>query len=512
MKQQKIKIAALLQTLTAKEQQAFRDFLTKRFKRSEAMLLLYENWLVLFDNAQKADTTYDAEIVWSHLYGNKPFKRTKYDQNNSDLVILLEEFLLIESHKARAFDTEIALMSIYEQRGITEHRFFTAEINAIQEAVKKQEMFSLLQTVQEWIFEARLSRLTTVENTGNFQSSGLVATKLDTLFVLHRLKYLCELNTHIHNRPHEKDLLNNVKLHLASEGAFINWIEKDIDLYNEQPLIAMYYAVYWFISSKNSDIADTNHRKLLLYLENEKNTIAPKEKHELYIYALNYGIKQINNNRSNWDKTVFNLCNTLFTNDYMVGETSVSSGLFTAAIKSCLQSRGATAATQFIEIHKDKLPLITKQQDIGYLKALIYFSQANYKAALAVLPSEKEYKNEYYPLNFRALKFKIYFFLEEGDFNNLARSFEKYLKTNTNGYSDIRVKMHLNAIKYINQMYAIKHRKGKYQNLDSQLINKNLEKILEKVENEPYLVNKNWFYDNIKMLKIKKKKTSSELV
>ncbi len=485
----KIKIVALLQTFTEDERGDLERFLHKL--ASKDTQAHYKNLLAIIDACKpkkEAKTVVEMSIEMSP----EMLKTIKNHTKNNRLLGFVEDFLLLELRKEAAFEASLALISIYEKRGVTTHQYFEKGIAEKARQLKKNPKLRLKNVQQNWLLTAQLEELKSTENTAIPENDVLgAAMQLDKMYVLYRLKYLCNLK-----------MLSQVQqttVQLPSEKEFLNFLNSNLETFSENLLFRLYYLVYSLLTEKDTAITDEKHDKLMQLLAKNKDIVAPIEKGEFYGYALNYGTKQINNNRSKWHKSVFELYCLLFEGNTLLKNGSIASSYFTNAIKSGLKSEGSAAVTIFLQKHQDKLPTITREHDLNYFNALMYYEQRDYEKALMTLPTSKPGKDKFYPLNFRALRLKIFFFHEKDIevFANTVRAFEKFLHENTHDYDVSRIEKHLNTAKFIKKLYIIKQQQDSISKQTPELLNLALQELRGEIGQEVNIIDKDWLFENI---------------
>ncbi len=478
-----MKIITLLKTLNVEEKRDLGKFL-----KGGSLEQLYKNWLLALEKSDD-QIVLDAEAVWPLLYGKKQaFKRTKFDQMNSKLAVQVENFLLIDSRDKGLFETELAVLTLYEQRGIIENRYFTQEIAVIQDKLAKQSHKSFELLTQEWLLEVRIERSKSTENVSIPKSDPLqVAIRLDLIYACQKLRLLSHL------AMHRRVQLDAQKL--SGENELINWLESDEALRNNHILIKGYYTIYKMMSGDDVVQTDAYYETLTQIIKQPFEQIALEEYKHFCNYAINYAATAVNQGKENAHARLFNLYADCFELGVLIENGAIKAAHFTNVIKIGFRSAGAVATIALVEKYQHLLPTATAPYDQYYLQALLAFYTGNYAKTLDFLPPETVYDEQFYPLNRRVLRLKAYVFyeVESDNFANEFRSFTDFLQKNPLKYNQDRVDAYLYTLPFVKIFYRLKNRKGKFYTKTRNEMKIELTDFLKRIEADTDLIDKEWF-------------------
>ncbi|MEY4926736.1 MAG: hypothetical protein RI894_1172 [Bacteroidota bacterium] len=548
-----IAVAALLESMNRMEQKRARLFLEWHCQpnslRQELgenpleLLTVFDEWLhvirhnkaVFLEQEKEKEQEQEKDIAhWLAFYKPENPDKTQdklrdlYDLRNNKLKAVLEDFLLLEAAKHKPFLREMAILNIYEQRGITDYKHFAARIKRQQDnlpkhgthiegdaAYKKRSpqknathpKISLKDDEKKWQLESTIERFNAQQQKRIPDNDVVSASeKLDLLFMTHKIRYLCDALTR--NNLKSTDL----HIHLAGETELIAWIEAHQAVKEKGTLLNIYFDVYKMIKIKDRETAKPYYESLVDSLKKYGQQIADFERNEFCTYALNYLARGVNNNEDGARKLFFDLNTDLVTLKlHKMTPTNLSN-----IVKCGLRVAPINAVERFLEIVKTDLQNATHMPIIQYCQALIYYEEKKYQEVLDTLPEEKAIADVYYPLNLRALKLKTYFFTDETNldddsstqntppFKLLLKAFRKFLKerTKTNLFDELRVRKHTESIDFIDKLYDIKHGNNRtFNNLSATEQKNYLAEVYSLIEDNPDVIDKEWYASAMEEMK-----------
>ncbi|MCP4438685.1 MAG: hypothetical protein GY810_07045 [Aureispira sp.] len=156
----------------------------------------------------------------------------------------------------------------------------------------------------------------------------------------------------------------------------------------------------------------------LNHLEDIKHTLdfPHQEMHDLYLLAINYGIKAYNTGQENYLEQVFELYQQALQQNILIQNGLLSTFSFKNIVGIALKLNQVDWTAQFIEKYKIKLPTKHQVVYLNYGLSKLHFHKKNYAEALELL-QEVDYKDLFLNISAKVMQLKIYY--EQGAYDAL---------------------------------------------------------------------------------------------
>lgn len=340
----------------------------------------------------------DKNQVWQASFQEQDFEAIKYARLLSDFTKILEKFLLLEHILADDINRTTTLMDIFNQRGLKS--CILPEAKEAQALIEKKNFrdanyyYQKYQIDEQWnIYIENLDRRDSEKHISQTVKS------LDIWYVIQKLKYIASV-------LHYTKFLN-----IPSEIYFSDEVLRfaGSPLFDDVPLVKIYVAILKTLTEADGSKAFTNLRGLLaLHI-----ALFPKEEAEqLYAFAVNYCIRQINNGDTEYLSHIFTLYKQMLNDGLLTYRGFISPWEYKNIVTVALRAKELDWAASFIKSQLPMLPEEDRQNAYTFNMARYAFAVGDYPQVLKLL-SNVEYDDVFYQLDAKTTLMKTYFELSE---------------------------------------------------------------------------------------------------
>lgn len=478
------KLIRLFESLNTKERKRCREFLqSPYFNKHTQTFELYEFLLKLNGSeTRNADMLY--RLAFHHLYGNVRFELQKLKDVMSYLHKLIQQFLEIEHFRKQKNTRSLFLLHEFRQRELETH--FNKTLNVTQHKleerrVKDENYFFtnyLLETEADLQFMQHSKRTT-------HESLQKKVDSLDAFYLAAKLKNTAEML----NR--QNIVKASFQMPLVEE--LINFLQQKNSELMQWPPIAIYYQVILML--KEPDNEDHYHA-LIDLSENKATLFTQNEAREIYEYAKNHCIKQINNGQTHFVAELFKVYKLLLQDGIIFQDEELTQWDYKNIVTVATRLGEFDWAKDFIHDFKERLPQAERENAFAYNLAAYFFSQRKYDDALELL-RDVEFTDIAYNIGSKTTLLKIYYELNETEpLMSLIDSFQLYLKRNKL-ISEYQYTVNYNLLRHVKRATRIKSRLlwASKERTSSDI--KNLKK---SIEEEGRITNIEWLLEKIEEL------------
>ncbi|MFK8010346.1 MAG: hypothetical protein AB8H03_28590 [Saprospiraceae bacterium] len=315
----------------------------------------------------------------------------------SDTHKLIEKYLMCKNYFADEIQNKIQLASTYRQRNLPKH--FEKTINDANSLLEQNELrhaeyFNLRykELLEKYQFSSQQKR----NKEFNLQE---ISSTLDTTFITLKLRQTCLLLSHqaIYKKEYDFGLLSFL----------IQYIEEN-ELLNT-PAISVYYFCYKALTeSKNLNFF--TKFKNLIFKHDDK---FPKtEIRDLYLFAINYCIRQLNQGQKHFVKEGLDLYKQGLLKGILMENKTLSRFAYNNIVAMAIDAEDLNWVDNFIYQYKDNLVKKYKESTFSFNLARLEYKRKNYDQAIQLL-QRAEYQDLLNNLISKTLLLKIYFELKE---------------------------------------------------------------------------------------------------
>jgi hypothetical protein len=455
-----------LSALTAAERREFAKFVRSPFFNTRAPLADLADYLMgCCERAVLPDTAAAQAAAAPKAAAERGTLELRLA--NSALLALLEKYWVYREKFADEERGKIRLAAAYRKRNLGKHFQIT-----LREARQSRERLpwrhadyyhdlNLLEW-EQYQYDTSAKRTESL----NLQST---SDLMDTAFVARKLRLACLARAHqaVFKTEYRMGLLEAVLAHAATEPML------------KIPAVGLYFYCYRFLTDAE-DLASFEQFRVLLLAH--AGAFPPDELRTLYLLAINFGIKKINESAEGWLRATLGLYQSALARGLLLENGQISRFAFTNIVAIALRVGALDWAEHFILENKSALERQWREATASLCLARLAYTRRDLRGALLHL-QRSDYKDHINNLTAKTLQLKIYYETAEFDLleSHLA-SLKNYIRRHT-------------AIGYHRTNY------GRMVHYTQQLMGLNfgnaaaVAALRERLEAEKILTEKEWFLE-----------------
>lgn len=461
----KNKIFTLIQSFTQKELKEIKLFLASPYYNTQP---LYSNYLdLLVKSKSKAPSK---EEIYSRMFPGETFSDIKLRLINSQLLQLVEQYLVIKKMESDELYQVIALSQTYRSRELKKHYLHhrAASYRILQDqTVQNADYFAGKYAIEmeNYHFESGLQRSKVL----NLQQ---ISDTIDTAFLTFKLRQTCLMMAHqsVFKTEYQFGLLDALLPEITMKNRL------------DTPAISVYY--YCFKS-----LIDPNDKT---YFEKFKSEVLahyhlfpPEEARDLFLLATNYCIKKTNEGRDEFAVDALDLYEKALDKELLVQNGVLSRFSYANIVNMGLKSGKLDFVAQFIQQYKAYLEIKHLTSAYSFNMARLEYARKNYEAVIELLRNA-EYKDLITNLTAKTILLKVFF--EMGAFNLLESHLDAMntfirRKRKVISYHELNC---LNIIKYTKKILSLNPFDKAEKNL-----------LREQIEKEEMLTERKWLVERL---------------
>lgn len=413
---QNFKLFHILSQFDKLEQNRIRKFISSPyFNKDKVVCNLFEILVEEINAPSKISWT--KEKIWEHLVPDLSFDDTRLRKYQSDLLKLIEKFLIQEEFETDNYIAQTYLLRSIKKRKLKKlHNSALKSVKEIPGKITHRDgNFYLGQFLIETSYDQLISDFEEkkTEKTNLEEMSKL----LDYFYIGEKLKIYCEVLSRKKFAQHEYE---------------ISLIEDVLDFaereqYQKIPFIAIYYQIFKMYAEPLEIQHYYKFQQLLL----DSSHFFPRSQEKIfYDFAQNYCINQLNQGNSIFLKELFGVYKNLIDKDFFMLEGHMESLEFRNIVVVGLRNGAFDWTENFIYKYINILPAELRENTLSFNLSQLYFYQKKYSNVVKIL-QEVEYND--YITNCNAKTTLIGAYYEEGEFEplfSLLESFRVYLNRN----------------------------------------------------------------------------------
>ena len=395
---QNSRLAALLATLSKKEQRDLRKFVaTPFFNQRQDVQDLLDLVLEYFNQNQPLP---EKEEVYRRLYGpDDPFDDHRVRMAMSFLLKLTEQYLVHAEFFSDEVKVKTRLAEICRRRNLSGHFEKTMrEAQAAQEQTshRNAEFF-----IGEYHVQMEQYRFSAAANRIARHNLQAVADNLDIAYFSQKLRQACLMLAHqaVYKTDYSFGMLDEVLAYVVTNGLL------------KIPAIAVYYFSFRALTQPEQS-SHFQHLKKLLVEEHHK--FPPDEIADLYMLAINFCIKRYNDGDQTYVGDQFDLYREGLEQGYFLNNGVLSRFTYRNIVTAGLKLGEFAWVSGFIHRFQDKIEQRHRESMFCFNLARLEYERRNYGEALRLL-QKSEYADLLLNLAAKTLMLKIYFETDELD-------------------------------------------------------------------------------------------------
>lgn len=389
----KSRLNALLRPLKPKELRKLRKFVSSPFFNQQQCLVD-----LLAYSIENISAPLNKKATYAHLFPTKPFNETDLRLQVSYLCRLIEKFIAYTEIEA---DPSLLLQKTAE--GLTQRNQKEEALRILQKSQARIEKQPLRNAtyfenryrieLSQYAYEA-VDKPTEAFNMAAFQN-------LDTAYFINKLKLACQLLSHQTTYQSSYDLssLSTVLQEIQSRNLL------------ETPIVATYY--YCYLTLTEPTIIQHFHQFKNLLLQHS-SLLADRETRDLYLLAINFCIKQINQGEEAFFTQALKLYKGGLNNEALLVNGVLSRFTYHNIVIAGLHNKEFDWVEQFIHQYRKSLERRFQESSFSFSKARLEYHRKNYDGVLELL-QKANYRDVLLNLSAKTLLVKVYYELSELD-------------------------------------------------------------------------------------------------
>lgn len=461
----------LYQTLATLDKKEVRQF--KRVLLSPFFVLrkdMKEMFEYLMKHQLKGKPFPENEILFQQIFPHKKYDYSLLRGAMSDLLKLVEEYLVILKRRSDPIKMNQLLAEIYRQRKLSKsYQSIVKNTESILEKQSLRNEFYFRQLLDFQLEEMNFKMSNQRTKVFNLEE---ISDTIDVLYLVQKLKHTC------HQFTHQQVIKTDYKFGLLPH--LIEVIEEE--KYLKIPAIAIYFYCYRFLTEQQGDIFFQKFKTILFENQNKFDMLEVKE---LYLYGINFCIRKLNQGDKNFSTEIFKLYQEGLEAGYFLENGVLSRFTFNNVIAAGIVMEEFSWLENFIESYSENLEEKYRDSTVSFNLARLEYTRKNYGKALLHLQNA-EYKDLVNNLISKTLLMRIYYELEEYDslFSHLD-SFQIFIRRRE--VSDFHRTNYMNAIRFVKKLVAL-----------PELDKKAKKELRSEIEAEEILSERPWLLEKLK--------------
>ncbi|MEL6134536.1 MAG: hypothetical protein AAFR59_14345, partial [Bacteroidota bacterium] len=347
-----------------------------------------------------------------------PMKEQQLHDQFSNLLKLLEEFFAFQAFRKKDYLVGEMLLEGLEQRKLQDH------YQRVWKRLDRKLSLEPIQSAHHLYYNYRLGQVEETlikQNDRNALGEHLskLNHNLDVYFISEKLKTTCAMITGqiVTNAQVKPELVEEVAHFLKGKGA----------RFLEVPHIAIYYQIYLTLT----DGEETAHfDELKQLLDIHAGNFFPNDAYGMYVYALNYCVRQINRGQDRFREEIFQLFQKLLERELLIANGYLLHSHYNNICNVGLSLKKYEWVNDFLLRYKKRLHPDYQENAYNYNLSVFYYEQKAFGKAMKLL-QQVEFTNIFYHINAKNLLLRIFYETEDYDgIKYLTQAFTALLKRN----------------------------------------------------------------------------------
>ncbi len=343
--------------------------------------------------------------AWTKMAPGEPFDDQRWRLALSNLLKLTEQFLSLREMSEEPDLQRQYLAQAYRKRGLPQQ--YLRNLSSWQKELGGQQQRSADFYEKLFRIEWEQYRFLSLDNQPATLNMQEMSDAIDTVFVARKLRHACFSFSHqtIFKTDYKIELLEEI-LHLVKTNPRL------LDF----PSINLFYHCYLALTvGSTSESAETRaasfqHFKKLLF--DLGGLIPEDERRSLLLLAINFGIRQLNSSRPEYDRPVLDLYQMGLDNQLLLENGILSRFAYNNIAAIALRLNELDWVEHFIHTYKTALEKQHRGLTFSMNLARLEYSRKNYQEAMLQL-QKSDYRHPVNNLLAKTLQMKIYYETDE---------------------------------------------------------------------------------------------------
>ena len=464
---EKSRLILVFNTLSKQELRELGKFIRSPFFNQQKNLIDFFDYLV--DCRENLQIIPTKEKVFEKVFPGQKNSDVKVRLLMSDLHKLIEKYLICQATFSNKIQTKMQLAQIYRRRNLPKH--FQKTIKNVDELLDQDSLRhdDYFNNKYDQLLEQQ-KFATTFKRTDEFKLQEITDI-LDVTFITKKLKQTCLLFSHqaVYKKEYDFGLLEDIIKHIEEKNL--------LDI----PAISVFYYYYQALTQEGH-LNYFQKFKNLVFLHDKK--FPPQELRDLYLFAINYCIRQLNQGQINFAQEGLELYKEGLKKGFLFENKKLSRFAYNNIVAMALRVKDYDWAVEFIETYKGDLARRYRESTWMFNLARLEYERNNYDDALIYL-QKADFGDLVNNLIAKTILLKIYY--ELGEFNLLdshLESMKSFIRRKTaSGYHQTN---YLNIIRYTKKL------------LNTNFYDRTKKEILQKeIEGEEILTERKWLLKQV---------------
>lgn len=407
---EKGKLFELLRLFTKREQNAFRQFLASPyFNQRQDLVQLFECLQQQIESQNPVDKT----ALWAALKADAPYDAQQMLLLMSYLTKLAEQFIAVERTLRDSFEVK---MKVVEHCG--ENAADKQQQHWLREArrsLEKQDSRNAEYLFRQYQIEAAAYRLAFARSPEKEEHFAKLSPSLDRAFMAMKLRQNMWLLNHdkLYKWGYQPSTLDILLEQLPLEA------------FGAEPALHLYTFGIAMLKEPENEAIFRQFKNTLV----ANSALFPMEEaRDLYLLAINFGVRQVNEGRRVYFHDIMDLYKEGLEQGFLMRNGVLSRFTYHNIVATALQIGEVDWAESFLEIWTNKLERPYRERMYHFNRAKIAYTRQHYDEALLLL-QQSNYHDTLLNLGARTLLLKIYYELDEWDaLQSHLDAFQNYLR------------------------------------------------------------------------------------
>ena len=439
------------------------------------------NLFVILRQILKKNKDLEEKAAWNQIFPAEEFDQTKYRKILSDLISLIETFLIQEELSlAPLLKQNLLLQSIKKNRIDSLQKKVVT--NSIKEADRRKEQSSEY-FLQRYLIEKNQYNLTShfekkskKKNITASEEMQELSKKLDIFYLIEKMRHGADLLTW--------SIMYKADIDFRQFEFTSRLIEKSN--YQDVPAVNIFYNIY----KAFKDESQTKYyfkAKEIMY--NHLSEFATYEQQEIYDSLVSYCIGKVNTGNKDFIPEAIEMYKTGIDTGLSLIDGELSPTSFRNIVGITLRFGYIDMAAEFINDRIDLVNQKFRNNALNFNLARVHFYKKNHDKVLEYV-NKVDFDDVWYNINSKAMLIASYYEMEElGPLESLLTSYGAFIRREKS-LDETRRARYLNFVKFVKKLIKI-----------FPVTNEALNKLENEIKKTPGVINKPWLLERISLIR-----------
>lgn len=463
--------------LPAKDRERFRLFVeSPYFNQHQKTIDLLD---LILDSFERPSKGLKKEKIYLRLFPGTPYDEQQLYNVMSYLKKLFHQFLSIEHVESNELKN-----ALYTVEYAYDHNLFDILKNRGKQLEKKLAQYP--HHSNDYYFTDYRLHYTLgyygaqYEDRSKSELFRRMLDSLDRFYMVEKLRNACHLtaNMIVMNTRYDFILLDEMIAHISAHWA---------DFEKDYPVL-VYYTILMSLRDEDNP---AHYLRLKEMLEQWAEYLSQRELGDLYSFANNYCIRQINLGQSLYQRELFDLYKQGLKTGLLYDNGLLSEWVYKNVTALGCSLKEFEWTEDFIQTYREKLSPHRRDNAYNYNLAHLYYSKKMYSEALSALLLV-QFTDVKYHLNTTFLMLRTYYALQDTEaLMSLIETFRIYVIRNQKMTADQK-RGYTNFLRFAKKLVMLKHNTVSFSR--KQLTEK-LEALYTKIEGTNNVINRYWLLE-----------------